>query len=436
MDSILVPGSSASLAFESLSWRSTVGLDPARPFRKVGVELVAGPPAQLRALESGAEVGYRLAITRRGDYRIRLRLGGELRALVNLELTREGETAPDRSATLAAAAFTETGPMSLRPGVFTLSIALPARTALEAIEVVPPCLNPIEPPGGWQPTAVTLTGDVAVTLLKATDLEDELPNAAPPIEVPAAAFQLTTARTLPIAGPGQSGDFTLRAEAGGLETILHLDLPEPGLYSLSMLGVAGGGQSWLVDSCLRAVLCPRSESEAATWIPLLTSSFAAGRHSFAVTLASGAQLQRLKIERKKDGVPDYLATVARLGLDLGEQRPIARPRAVEALDFIRTRRRATLSRCDEILLPSALVAGLAMPGAVAATGGNVAVPGAGGVPVVPLPGPSTPATTTPASPASPTPTVSPTPAPSPTPSPSIGPPPTTLLQPPASPVKD
>lgn len=176
----------------------------------------------------------------------------------------------------------------------------------------------------------------------------------------------------------------------------------------------------------------------------MTAELSAGRHSFAMTLANGAAVQRLKLERKKDGIADYLGTLTRLGLDLGSQRPIPRALAVDAMSFIEVKRRALeLNRCGDVLLPSshALVAGLAIPGTVL-TGSSAPVPGPGVAPFVPLPGP-TPSPgpiSSPSPTGNPSPTVSPTPSPpptpSPSPSPSIGPPPTTLVQPPASPVKE
>jgi hypothetical protein len=451
-ESVLASGSTASLAFDSLSWRTTMGVMPDRPFRSVGVEFGPGPPRFVRASADGSgELGYRLAIARTGDYRVRLKLGGNaggaLGPGVGLELTPEGRTNPTKSLTLAPAALADSGGISLSPGVYTLSVALPRETSLEAIEVVPPCLNSIEPKGGWQKTAIAQTGDVAVTALKALDLESELPPAASPIDVPSMAFQPTTPQALRASLKGGLEGFWLQADARGLQAIVHVDFPEPGLYTVYGFGLSGGGQSWLADGCLKSIVCPATASpETPSWKAIMTAEFSAGRHSFAMTLANGAAVQRLKIERKKDDVADYLGTLTRLGLSLGSQRPIPRPLAVDAMKFVEVKRRAQeLNRCGDVLLPSsgALVAGLASaPGTVLSGGSAAPVPGPGIAPLVPLAGP----TPLPTSISSPGPTGNPTPAPlttpspasspAPSPSPSIGPPPTTLAQPPASPVKE
>ncbi len=466
MDAVLAKGSSASLAFDSLSWRASVGLAPDRPFRSVGVEFLPGPP-RLAHANAGApgELGYRLAVPRPGDYRVRLKLtgaqAGDPGPAVGLELTPDGETNPTRSLTLAPSVLADSGGIYLAPGVYTLSVALPPAMFLEAIEVVPPCVNAIEPRGGWQPTAIAQTGDVAVTAVKALDLESELPPAATPIDVPGLSFQPTTPQALKASLKGGLEGFWLQADANGLQAVARVNLPEPGLYTVYGYGLSGGGQSWVADACHKSVLCPTAVSpETPSCKPLMTAEFSAGPHTFGMTLGNGAAVQRLKLERKKDAVADYLATLARLGLDLGAQRPVTRAQAADAMKFVQAKRRTlALARCGDVVVPVAgtLVAGLFTPGgATTSPGTTPAAPGAGpgpgpdpgGGPFLPLPAPTP--RPTPVSPTSPEPSPvpsptpspvpppvpTPTPTPAPSPSPTIGPPPTTLPQPPASPVKD
>jgi hypothetical protein len=443
-------GGNASLAFEALAWRTTFRIAHDRPFRSVGVEFVSGPPAAARTSSTiPGELGYRLAAARAGDYRVRLKLGdasvGQAQP-VAVELTAEGQTKPVKSLSFTPQPLVESEATYLSAGVYTLSVGLPPGLLLESIEVVPPCLNSIEPKGGWKAAAIAQTGDVAVTVLQASDLESELPPAATPIELSSAAFQPMTGQVLRTSLKGDLEGFWLKADASGLQAVVQVNVPEPGLYTVYGYGLAGGGNSWLVDGCFKSVVCPSSERpESPRWRPLLTAEFSSGRHSLAVTLASEAAIQRLKIERKKNSVDDYLATLRRLGLDLGTQRPVTRGEANDAMRFVEEKRRLAPSKCDDIFLPSgALVAGLAMPSG-ATIGSGAAIPPAppAGAPIVPLPGasasPLTPASPqpVPASP-SPTPVVTPSPSPSPgpSPSPSLGPPPTTLAQPPASPVKE
>ena len=90
------------------------------------------------------------------------------------------------------------GTAHLDPGVYATSILLPEGAALEYVEVAPPCVNPVEPAGGWQAAGITTAEDLAVTALRALDREDALAPAASPLEHEAADFQ-TDATEIPAA---------------------------------------------------------------------------------------------------------------------------------------------------------------------------------------------------------------------------------------------
>ena len=105
-----------------------------------------------------------------------------------------------------------------------------------------------------------------------------------------------------------------------------MDLPEAGLYTISAFGIKGAGQSWTADSCLKSIVCAEKDTGADVmqWRPVLTAQFAPGRHTFSVLLAPGALLQRVRAERKKDSPADYVATLRRLGFDVGPPGPMNR----------------------------------------------------------------------------------------------------------------
>ena len=84
----------------------------------------------------------------------------------------------------------------------------------------------------------------------------------------------------------------------GLRAIVSVDIPEPGLYTVSAFPCRGAGQRWAADGCRKEVVCP--SSKGAGWRSIMTQPFSAGRHTFAVTLRDGAALERLRLERKKD----------------------------------------------------------------------------------------------------------------------------------------
>jgi hypothetical protein len=388
----------ASQVFATLSGKDSRAYRADRYVKGEGIEVFGeGTAKGIRAIAPVAEVTYPLAIARGGDYRLRLRLAGTSEA--EAEVTEAGKEKPlrvFRVAPTGTPAWIEAGMTHLDPGAYTAAVLLPSGSVLEWLELAPPCVNPIEPRGGWQPAAVTSTQDVAVTVLQAIDQESELPPASSPLEWQGTDLQLEDGRTQVVAATGEKG--ALRSGPKGAHAVLVATLPEPGLYTLSVFGDFPGGQSWLLDGCRKSVLCP-SPDAATRWRVVLSGVFAAGPHSFSVTLGPDTVIHRLRLERKKDGVEDYAATLRRLGLDLGPAGPVTREKADEARRFIERRRSlAALEACGDIVRPSTLVAATP-PGAPTAQGPGPA-PGPGPGPG-PGPDPISPPVIPPQEPASP-----------------------------------
>src|SRR5206468_6525004 len=150
-----------------------------------GVDVFTGDDGtrRVRASEPVGSVVYPLAVARGGDYRMRLRLAGagETEAEV-MPLGKETPIQSFRVVPAAAPAWVDAGSTHLDPGAYNAAVLIPRGSILEFVEFAPPCVRPIEPRGGWQPTAVATTDDVALTTLQAVDLESELPPAAMPLE--------------------------------------------------------------------------------------------------------------------------------------------------------------------------------------------------------------------------------------------------------------
>jgi hypothetical protein len=164
---------------------------------------------------------------------------------------------------------------------------------------------------------------------------------------------------------------------------VFLDLPESGLYAVSVLAATGGGIRFTADACRKSVLCPEpAGTQEARWRQVFSGQFAGGRHFLTLNLGRGAAVQRIRVERKREASLDYIATLRRLGLDLGEERPISRAQAVEAMRFIRARRGLQeLELCQDVIDRE--------PTLVAVTGAGqpVVPPGPGGPGTGPGPGP-------------------------------------------------
>ena len=340
-----------------------------------------------------------MPVAQAGDYQLRARLTGTPSSPASAELAPLAGGAALETFTLVPAdepGWVFGGSVHLDPGTYSATVLLPPGCSLSQVEIAPPCLNPIEPPNGWQPSAMTTGLDVAITALRALDMEHELPPAASPIEIGAGEFHVEAPPEAVVARVSANtlAEQFLEASRKGLRAVVSVDIPEAGLYTLSAFVDPGGGQRWLLDGCRKAIVCPGGR---VGWRPILTQNLAAGRHTLLVSLASGATLDQMKIEKKKDSADDYVATLARLGLE-APQGPISRDKAIEAMRFVRDKRQDAMAllcgdqvRVDDTPLPPLQIADESLPGPTDPTS-----------PAVPLPPPIAPPILPPQEPASPT----------------------------------
>jgi hypothetical protein len=361
-------GGEASTLFAMLSGRDSRVFSADGYLRMDGLQRSnEGAVQRLSAVAETGEVAFAVAIVQGGDYRLRARLAGDPARRVSAEIAPASGAPAVGTFSLVPArepTWLFAGTTHLDPGRYTASLLLPAGTSLEYVEVAPPCVNAVEPIGGWRPAAITTGEDVAATALKALDLEDALAPADTPIERGAADFERDDG-TLPAAHGLERT--TLRGDRNGLRAVVSVELPEAGLYTLTSFGASGGGQRWRADGCRKAVLCPGS---ATGWRSVMTQHFSAGRHTFAVVLGDGADVERVRIERKKETPSDYMAALRRLGFD-PEEGQVSWQTARAAAQFV-GRLRGDLQRrfCGDVSEPVP-PAQLTSP-AVAAAAGAVA----------------------------------------------------------------
>jgi hypothetical protein len=368
----------ASDVFAALSWRDSLTFAADRFLRADGVVVEdVGGARRVTAARGTGQVVYPLGVARPGDYRLRIRAGGAADHPAVAEIAPVGRDVEPKTFTFVPAATVDWmrgQPAHLDPGAYTATVLLPHGSTLEQVEVAPPCLNPIEPMGGWRSDAVTTAEDLAITLLKAMDREDELPPADLPLVRTAADF---TPDVPSLGGVTAGPNAPLRAGRDGRQAVLTVDLPAAGLYTLSAYVVPGEGQRWLADGCRKAVLC---RSATAEWRTIMSQPFAAGRHSFSVVLADGGSVERVRLERKKAAARDYVAALRRIGFDPGPDGPVRRDTAAGAARFLQERQRSARdTACGDVVLPppappAVVVAEAAAPGAAAPSGAQPAVP--------------------------------------------------------------
>jgi hypothetical protein len=389
MDEALPRPAQASTAFSLLSWKSSLTFAGDQFSSGEGVSPVnRGGRRGVIATEPLGTVSYRLAILRSGDYRLRLRLAGDPATRVATEISVPGAAAPTHQfpevAPANVATWIDVGTTHLDRGPYLANLSLPAGVTLERLEVAPPCVSPVEPPGGWQALSLTTPGDIAVTAIQALDVEPELPPADLPVEIPGSSFAVTGGAVAVLAKATAAGPELawLRAGPTGVRAIVVVDVKADGLYTLDTYGGEGRGQRWLADACRKAVLCPPlTETTTSEWREILTGRFGVGRHMLAVTLAPGAVVQRIRMVRLKDAPEDYAVTLKRLGFDVGTESPAPRQVAVAAMNFVRDERRRRLG--EDRLCGDTIEVGVPVNLAGATTGGGSPIVQPPGPPVVP-----------------------------------------------------
>ena len=352
--------SQASQVFAALAPRDSLTYPADRFLHAEGASMSGeGSSSVLSAGASPAEVSFAIPVAQPGDYHLRARISGAAGAPATAELRPIAGGDPLKSFTLVPAVETgwvSAGSAHLDPGAYAAQFLLPPGATLSQIEVAPPCVNPIEPANGWQATGVTTSDDLAVTALKAIDVEYELPPDATPIELAGDAFRVEAPYTAVEERAKAAGleVMLLKGGSGGLRAVVSFDVPEAGLYSMSAFGAPGSGQRYLVDGCRKAVVCPSDAS--AGWRPVMSQTLAAGRHTLVLSLANGASFERLRLEKKKSASSDYVTTMRRLGFDPGPQGPVARSRALDAMRFVRDQRRTLMSSLcgDRVLIDDSL----------------------------------------------------------------------------------
>jgi len=363
----------AQQAFATLSGRESRAWPAPQYVRAQRVERYEA--GRIRPAGGIGEAVYAFGVARGGDYRLRLHLAAPGPA--EAEITPAGSDNVLRSFSVPAAAtmgWVDAGSLHLDPGAYETAVLLPEGSALEYVELQPPCLRPIEPRDGWKPTAIASTEDVALTVLQALDLESELPPAAAPLEFHGGDLRLEEgARAGDAAGEG-----SFRSGPKGSRVVLLVDIPETGLYTLSVFGTSVGGLRWLADGCQASLICPNVDP-LARWRDVLTGIFPKGQHYFSASLGPDTTVERVRVQQKKDASADYIGTVERLGLELGAAGPITRAKAEEARRFLE-RRRSQRERdlCGDILRPGTLVAELTSAAGGPGQGGGPGGGGAGG----------------------------------------------------------
>ena len=235
-----------------------------------------------------------------------------------------------------AMTWMDAGATHLDPGAYTASILLPRGTTLEHVEVAPPCVMPIEPPGGWKAPAVLLSEHAAVTMVQALDKQSELPPSDAPLELEASQFHVESGAS-PVAASGTMQE-SIKGGPGGTRAVVIVELPEAG--ALHDLRVRAQGRGPELDGrLLPQVRRVRGQGRGRRRHAVASRPHRAVRARAATPSPSSSRpaplLQRVRAERKKDS-PGGLRRdrCAASGSDVGPPGPMPRNRAVDAMRFL------------------------------------------------------------------------------------------------------
>ncbi len=328
-----------------LQWTKSVEFQAAQMLE--GSTAIPSEDGSVRSnVGSPAEALYEVAMLRAGDYgfRVKLSSGGALLKVADqtYEIYQPG---PESR-------WVDLNRVRLSPGSHKLSLILPQGTRAEAIGVTPPCMLPVEPTGGWQPLEPLRFDDMAVTLAKALDLEQNLPAMGDPITIRGEQFVRTLSFPYEEGVEGVENEpFWLTTGGSIVTAVARFDVPEAGVYSIEARYLSPRPVRWNMDSCLRVITCPVTPTQAGRRRSLALQ-LEAGEHEIEVTLGPGSKLDRVEVQRRDGSTEAYIDVVEDEGFKMRKaDENVQRRDALSAARRLRDRFLKTASlRCDDSLV--------------------------------------------------------------------------------------
>ena len=373
LDWNLPPNAKSNHYLARLQWTKSVEFQAAQMLE--GSTASPSPDGSVRSsLASPAEAFYEVSMLRAGDYGFRVKLagGGALLKVADqtYELYQPG----------ADSRWVDLNRVRLSPGSHKLSLMLPQGTRADALGVTPPCMLPVEPRGGWRPLEALRFEEMAVTLAKALDLEQNLPALGEPITVRGEEFVRTLSFPFEEALPTVEDEPFWLATGGSIVTaVARFQVPEAGVYSIEARYLSERPVRWNMDSCLRVITCPVTPAQAGRRRSLALE-LDAGEHEIEVTLGPGSKLDRIEVQRRNGSTGAYIEVVEDEGFKMGEaEENVLRRDALSAARRLRDRflKLATLRCEDSLVAMEAMAAARSMQASSAADPSGVGnAPGA------------------------------------------------------------
>lgn len=345
LDWNLPPNAKSNHYLERLQWTKSVEFQASQMLE--GSTASASEDGSVRSgPASPAEALYEVAMLRAGDYGFRVKLsGGE--ALLRVEGQSYELYQPD-----SESRWVDLNRVRLSPGSHKLSLMLPQGTRADALGVTPPCMLPVKPTGGWNPLEPLRFEEMAVTLAKALDLEQDLPQMGDPTTIRGEEFVRTL--SFPYEDKAETVEnepFWLSTGGSIVTAVARFNVAEPGVYSIEARYLSERPVRWNMDSCLRVITCPVTPAQAGRRRSLALD-LEAGEHEIEVTLGPGSKLDRIEVQRR-DGSPDaYIELVEDQGFKMGDAKEnVLRREALSAARRLHDRfLKLAALRCDDALV--------------------------------------------------------------------------------------
>jgi len=214
----------------------------------------------------------------------------------------------------------EVGEFNLKPGPHEIAVSIPSGGGLDIFELLTDSAPGIEPPGGFKPLDPLTYGDKAVTIVKALNLEDELPIDAGFFLILEAELYEKAEGQFQVSEDekpgGASGKKWLQSD-GQVSAVYNFEIPERGLYTVKARGFGDRKEEWTFDlGEEKTVFTPASLSKF-NWEPVTRIFFEPGPHTVEISLQEGNGADVIMIVRRRASAANYLQLLSDLGLQEG-----------------------------------------------------------------------------------------------------------------------
>ncbi len=323
--------------------------------------VIYGRPSNKQWVRAGKESGklkYRFKIPLDREYTLRARVRG---AGQFWTVDQKGSFLVTPGKDLE---WLEVGDVTLSAGEHEITVSVPPGGGVDVFELVSGNAPAIAPAGGFQPLVPLTFGAKAETLVKALNLEDQLPIAsdfyliieAERFDRAEGAFRIQNNDR-----PGRASEQKWLSAGGTVISHYSFEVPRRGLYSIRGRGFGPGESTWTIDEGADKVEVSPHSADRFGWYPVTTLLLEKGIHTIELELKGGDGADVIMVIRRLNEPGNYLQLLSDLGISEGalpgkdvdkSKRRYELYRAVEAETYEGVRGKVARSDSDHFGIPS------------------------------------------------------------------------------------